>query len=392
MKPLLPAFLLALAGAAAQRFPERAADSEPIRDEQYRQMDRYFEDRIARAATARAAYWQRLDLSGVAAFERSAASYRRDWAGYLGVPEPGAAPLHVKRVKVREFATHAAWRVWFDTVPGVQAYGILLVPRHPAGKKPALLCVHGHLGTPEIVAGFLPDEAVQDDIYRVFGRTAVLRGYVVWCPLILGYYSEEREPAEGPTAQGRDLLHKKALLTGRTLMGLEAAKLRRAVDFLQTLPEVDPRRIGIYGLSKGGHYALYTAALEPRLQATVVSGGFNDRARKLLVPKTGPGMFFLTYTHRDEYFLPDLLERFGDAEIAWMVAPRPLMIENGSRDGAVLIDDARREFRRVERVYDRLGLADRARFAGFDGPHQIDGAQAWPFLDRWLGNHTGGSQ
>ena len=118
--------------------------------------------------------------------------------------------------------------------------------------KPALICVHGHAGTPEIVAGFLSEEVLKNDIYRVFGRTAVQRGYVVWCPMILGYYSEERESQEGPQAQGRDLLHKKALLTGRTLMGLEVAKLRRAVDYLQTLPEVDPQRIGVAGRSGGG--------------------------------------------------------------------------------------------------------------------------------------------
>ena len=379
------ALLLAALAAAAQRFPEEHKDSEPIRVEQYRQMDSYFEQQIAKANQRRAEYWKRLDFSSPDNYDRSAAPYRADWAKLIDVPAPGATPLNVKRVKVREFAGHIAYRVWMDTVPGVQAYGILLVPKSPAGPKPALICVHGHQGTPEIIAGFLSGESMKNNIYRVFGRMAVERGYVVWCPMILGFYSEEHTPQEGPASQGRDLLHKKALLTRRTLMGLEVAKIRRAVDYLQTLPEVDPQRIGIYGLSKGGHYTLYTAGIETRLKAVVVSGWFNDRQKKLTNPKTEDNPTpFLTRIHRSEYYIPGLMERFGDRELAWMIAPRPLMIEAGTKDNSVNINFARAEFEHVRDVYGRLGMAPRAAFASFEGPHQIDGVQSFPFLDRWL--------
>jgi dienelactone hydrolase len=387
MNPMLILlFFLTIFGAcAAERFPEQAKDSESIRDEQYRQMDRYFDQWIAKAANRRAEYWKRLDFSSVEAYERSVRPYREDWSNYLAVPAPGSGAPGVRQVKVHEFDAYTAYRVWIDALPGVQAYGILLIPKK-AGRKPALICLHGHQGTPEIIAGFLPDAQSQIDTYRMFARTAVERGYVVWCPLILSFYSEEHEPQEGPEAQGRDILQKKATITGHTLMGLEIAKIRRGIDFLESLPDVDPRRIGIYGLSKGGHYTLYTAALEPRLKAVVVSGWFNDRTKKLLAPRNMPGMFFITFIHRDEYFLPDLLDRFGDAELAWMVASRALMIENGTRDTAVLVQDAREEFRRVEQVYRRIGMQDRARFASFTGPHRIDGAESWPFLDKWLDN------
>ena len=229
---------LALPALAADHFPEDAKDSLPILDEQYKQMDWYFDRQIASGVEIRARYWSRLDFSSPTAFDRSAQPYRQDWAKFLAVPNPGSIPLNPKRVKVREFDTYTAYRVWFDTVLGVQAYGILLVPKKP-GPKPALICVHGHEGTPEIAAGFLPEKVLAGNIYRVFGRQAVERGYVAWCQMIWGYYSDERESQEGPQAKGRDLLHKKALLTGRTLMGLEVAKLRRAVDYLQTLPEVE---------------------------------------------------------------------------------------------------------------------------------------------------------
>jgi cephalosporin-C deacetylase-like acetyl esterase len=376
--------LAVLPALAAGRFPEQPKDTVPILDEQYRQMDRYFDRLIAEAEQKRADYWKRLDFSSPTSFDRSADPYRQDWSEFLSIPYDRKSPLQVKQVKVHEFPAYTAYRVWFDTLPGVQAYGILLVPRK-SGRKPALICVHGHQGTPEIVAGFLPDELLRKNIYRTFGRTAVERGYVVWCPMILGYYSEEHEPQEGPESKGRDLLHKKALLTGRTLMGLEVAKLRRAVDFLETLPDVDAQRIGIYGLSKGGHYTLYTSGVETRLKAVVVSGWFNDRTRKLANNKSQANPTpFLTRIHRSEYYLPDLLDRFGDRELGWMIAPRPLMIEAGTKDNSVNIDYARAEFKHVQALYGRLGIAERAVFAAFEGPHQIDGTQSFPFLDQWL--------
>src|SRR5690242_10477122 len=127
--PLLP---------AAERFPEAASDSQAIRDDQYRQMDRYFEQQIAAAEKQRAQYWSRLDFSSPASFDRSVQRYRDDWAKFIAVPSPGDTPLHVKQVKVHDFDTYTGYRVWFDTVPGVQAYGILLVPKK-AGPKPALV-------------------------------------------------------------------------------------------------------------------------------------------------------------------------------------------------------------------------------------------------------------
>jgi len=366
------------------RFPEEVKDSKPILDEQYRQMDQYFEKQVAAAGQKREKYWSRLDFSSPADYDKSVEPYRKDWAEFLSVPSSARVPLNVKRTKVKEFDTYTAWRVWFDTVAGVQAYGILLVPKAP-GPKPAMICVHGHEGTPEMVAGFLSEEFLRKNIYRAFGRTAVLRGYVVWCPMIMSYYSEEREPQEGPESRGRDLLHKKALLTGRTLMGLEVANLRRAVDYLETLPEVDRQRIGIYGLSKGGHYTLYTAGIETRLKAVVVSGWFNDRTKKVTTYQSpeNPGPF-ISKIHRSEYYLTDLLDRFGDAELAWMIAPRPLLIEAGTKDNSVNIDFAREEFKRVEAVYGRLGKSGLAVFAPFEGPHQIHGADSFPFLDHWL--------
>src|SRR6516225_2906715 len=92
---LIAALLAVFVAFADDRFPERAKDSEPILDEQYRQMDRYFEQQIERATEQRARYWSRLDMSNPAGFDRSAEAYRKDWGDFLRVPYSHDLPLNV---------------------------------------------------------------------------------------------------------------------------------------------------------------------------------------------------------------------------------------------------------------------------------------------------------
>jgi dienelactone hydrolase len=370
-------------------WPEKAQDSHGYRAEQYREMDVYFDGLIAKADATRAEYWRHLDYSSPQKYARSLEPYRKDWTQFLSVPPTPSIPFKTKRVKVKEFDRYTAYRVWFDALPGVRSYGILLLPKRPSPRA-ALIALHGHAGNPEMIAGFLSEPEAKEAIYRLFAVRAAERGYVVWCPLIYSEYSEEREPKHGPDATGRGILHKKAQLVGKTLMGLELAKLMRGVDFLQALPEVDGARVGCYGLSKGGHYTFYLAAAEPRIHAAVVSGWFNQRTHKLVTPVIpGESVGVITRVHRSEYYLPDLLNRFGDAELGWLIAPRAFMVENGTDDEAVRPQDAFPEFERVRNVYVRLGIPEKAAFAKFKGPHRIDGAESFPFLDRWLKNDPG---
>ncbi len=374
-----PALLLSVCLLpAADAVHETMEQSRAIRDSQYAELNAYLTTLVDRAPQQRADYWK-LDFSSQAGYVRSLEPYRSDWAAALGVPPDYHGPLHEKRVKVAECPAFTMYRVWFDAWPGVQTYGILLLPRNLRGRAPALICQHGHADSPEKTMGL-----VDAPIYREYARVFAEKGFVTFSPYLISRYSEENQPSEGPQAWGRDMLFKKATLVGRTLLGIEARKFTRTVDYLQSLPEVDGERIGMYGLSKGGQYTLAIAPLDPRIKIAVVSGWFNDRTKKNLEQATDPSMHFLTLTHRYEYFMHNLLNQFGDAELAWMIAPRPLLVENGDRDASVHISDARAEFRRVEEVYARLGVKDRAVFAGFHGEHRIDGAKSFPFVEKWL--------
>ena len=72
-------------------------------------------------------------------------------------------------------------------------------------------------------------------------------------------------------------------------------------------------RVGVFGYGEGGAIALYTAALDPRIDSVVVSGYFDDRNDVWRQP-----------IDRNVF---GLLEQFGDAEVASMIAPRTLIIE-----------------------------------------------------------------
>lgn len=372
--------LFAMLTLVASEYPNEAKeDSRDYRTTHYQELNSWLNEQLDGAPAERARYWKQ-DFSSPAGYERSITTARADWARMLGVPPKTNTPFHEKRLPVGETDKLKLERVWFDVWPGVRAYGILITPKGISQPMPTVVCLHGHGGTPELSTGI-----VTPSVYHGFARTLAERGYVTFSPYLIGEYSEESEPKEGPGARGRDILNKKANMLGMSLVGIESRKLMRVIDWLEAQPQVDKSRIGMYGLSKGGQYTLTVAALEPRIQAAVVSGWFNDRAKKNLAERNRKGgMFFLTHVHRSEYYFWNLLNRFSDAELGWLIAPRALLIENGDQDTAVLINDARAEFARVQDVYRRLGLGEKAVFAGFSGGHQIEGTESYPFLDRWL--------
>ena len=82
----------------------------------------------------------------------------------------------------------------------------------------------------------------------------------------------------------------------------------------------------------------------------------------------------------------DILNKFNHSTLAALVAPRAFMVEIGSRDGVVM--EPRRfvdvEVARVTELYAKLGIPDKGRIARFDGPHKIDGSEAYPFLEKML--------
>jgi dienelactone hydrolase len=257
---------------------------------------------------------------------------------------------------------------------GLHTYGVLLVPKDiPAGeRRTAVICQHGFHGQPLFAAGFHEAEAAT--VYKQFGARLAERGYVVFCPYLCVPSSEERTR-----------LVKKARLLGGSPIGLESQKFARGVDFLQSLPFVDGKRIGYYGLSYGGYAALWFASAEPRLAAVICSGHFNDWHRKTTDLSFQNSCYL--YTPDEDMYDFGVLRTLGHAELATLQAPRPFAVEAGHQDTVFRMSWVRSEFKRVRETYRRLGVAENAQLFEFDGPHEICGQGTFPFLDRWLKHH-----
>jgi len=284
-------------------------------------------------------------------------------------PEEDHVPLNPARHVVAERPDHTVYAVTLDVLPSVQQFGYLLVPNGITEPRAAVVVQHGLNGAVQTVAGLLD----QEDAYHRYGQRLAERGYVVFAPHCINNVTR------------RVRLHNKAIVLGKRLMGLEIWREMKVIDYLQSLPEVDPDRIGFYGLSQGGTMSLWLTPLEPRIRAVVVSAYFNERTRKLIKESK----HYRAYTVVEEHnqFYPGQLLEFSDADIGSLICPRPLFIEQGTQDSAVYYKDAAVEFQRLHAHYAQLGLEERCVWGLFEGKHEIDGKDSFPFLDKWL-EHT----
>jgi hypothetical protein len=283
------------------------------------------------------------------------------------VPQPSGL-LTARRTKLAETSRFTAEHVWLSVVPGIETYGILLTPRATAGlPAPALVCQHGMTSSPEQVCGLVEPA----DYTKRFGARAAERGYFVFAPLMT------------TDVKTKSRLDRLAILGGSRLQALEQAKVLRAVDFLKSLPEVDPAAIGIYGISWGGRTAMYAAALDERIAAAVISGHFNHTVRMMV--ESSPHFTPYIDTAEDYAFFSGLIVDFSDSDVVSLIAPRPVFVEAGTRDRGVYYPLAQAEFERVKTIYGKLGVADRAVLGLFDGGHEVEGEAAFEFLDWFLG-------
>ena len=263
-------------------------------------------------------------------------------------------PLNSRVISTEKFEKFTLHRVIYDSRSDSPVPAYLLIPHGIREKSPAVLCIHGHVpeGKANLVFG--------DGQYGVpYGRELAEQGLVTLCPDNAGM-GERAHPSGGC-----DFLWRRLNLLGHDLTGYRVYDLIRSVDYLQSLSEVDETRIGIAGLSGGCWLGIVHAALDPRVQAAILSGYFTTFAQT--------SWFGHCICHHPKG-IGELCEM---PDITGLIAPRPIFVEWGNQDTSRPVHPA---FEITQKIYSVANAEDQITLHEFEGGHVFSGQRSLPWL------------
>jgi dienelactone hydrolase len=204
-----------------------------------------------------------------------------------------------------------AYAVRWPVLPGVTGEGLLLKPAElPAA---GVVVLPDADQTPEMLAGLAPGLPADAQVARRLAEAG--------CQVLVMTLIDRKDTWSGnpkidvmTNQPHREFVYRMAFEMGRHVIGYEVQKVHAAVDWLTRQDKAPRLPVGVFGYGEGGLVALYSAALDERIDCAVVSGYFGPRERLWEEP-----------IYRNVW---SLLQDFGDKELALMVLPRTLVIED----------------------------------------------------------------
>jgi dienelactone hydrolase len=237
-------------------------------------------------------------------------------AGLLPVPEK--TPLHASVFGRIERADYSIEKVALETMPGYYLGGNLYRPLHPHGKVPAILTPHGHWTYGRL-------ENSDSFSGQALGITLAKQGYVAFAYDMVGY---------NDTFQTGHRFHSPMYeLWSFGPLGLQLWNSIRAVDFIESLPEVDTGRIGVTGASGGGTQTFLLAAVDDRVGYAAPVNMVSFLMQGGCECENAPGLRIGT----------------SNVEIAAMMAPRPMLLVAATGDWTKNVP--REEYPAIRSIY-----------------------------------------
>jgi dienelactone hydrolase len=275
--------------------------------------DRFLLRQIEKSAANRQRHWKR-DLSSAQAYNASIEPNRKRLAHILGVRDPRVAfdgPRLVGTLDRPDLLASAekynVLAVRWPAFGDVSGEGLQLEPGDRIGVADVIVIPDADT-LPEQLAGLMPGLPPDRQVARRLAES----GCRVIVPVLIDRTVEPRNGRAKLT--NREFVYRPAFELGRHILGYEVQEVLALVDWLSKQAGSDAKaRIGVFGHGEGGGIALYAAALDPRIDAACVSGYIDDRNN--------------VWTQPIDRNVFGLLDQFGDAELAAMVAPRRLIIE-----------------------------------------------------------------
>jgi dienelactone hydrolase len=325
-------------------------------------------------------------------WEKRAERVRRQVLVSQGLwPLPAKTPLNAVLHGRTEREEYTVEKVYFESAPGFFVTGNLYRPKNPKGKAPGVLFAHGHWADARLAeAGdseLLQEIATGQERFEEGGRSRfqsmcvqlARMGCVVWQWDMLGNADSQqlsmqlvhgfaKQRPEMNTTENWGLFSPQAEAHLQSAMGLQTWNSIRSLDFLLSLPEVDPERIAMTGASGGGTQTMILAAIDPRVKlsfpavmvSTAMQGGCTCENACLLRIET------------------------SNVEFAGLFAPKP--------QGMTSANDWTKEmatkgFPDLKQLYTLLGASDNVLLQrGEHFPHNYNAVSRSAFYG-WLNRH-----
>jgi dienelactone hydrolase len=276
-------------------------------------------------------------------------------------------PLDVNVTEIVGTPRHVRKKLTYATDDHDRVPAYLIIPREKQGKLPAVLCLHQTIGIGKAEpAGLGTSENLRYAVHLAE------HGYVTLAPDYPSFGDYPFHFAHSGYQSGS----MKAI-----------ANNLRAIDLLQTLPEVDPDRIGCIGHSLGGHNTMFTAVFDTRIKALVSNCGFTS---------------FAKYYHGDlkgwtsARYMPRIASVYGSSperipfdfsEVVAALAPRAFLACAPLHDDNFVVSGVRDVIAAANPVYGLLKAPERLAAYYPDCAHDFPPATrrvAYAWLDRWL--------
>lgn len=277
----------------------------------------------------------------------------------LGWPLVGESDFscEVKKEFVTEDCGVKIYRMQTIVLDGLPMYGMLFI-KDESPDTPMIIANHGGLGAPELCAGLLEIGTIN---YNNMLERVLKHNVNIYAPQYLNWNTERFKIAEENMERRADygfrqMRDNQLQQLGSSISAIEIFGVMRSIDYLIESGIAPADKIGMLGLSYGGFYTLFLAAIDTRIKASLSFCFYSDMKKKTA------GSF-------SDWVWKNAANTYFDSEVLALVYPRKIDIYMGNKDELFKHDVSTKEFDRFKRI-----LGDKADFVFhtvFDGTHEV---------------------
>lgn len=305
------------------------------------------------------------DRSGFAAWRDNAHARLSSILGFEAL-EQTRCPVEAEVVECIEEKHYTGEKLLVRVQADMWVPAWFLVPKNRKGEgpHPAVMCLHGHGMSKDVIIGRPRTEEEKGliDFYKGdYGRSFAEAGYAAFCPDVRGF-------GERDGNGGCPHILQNALAMGQSITGLRMWDHLRCFEYVLSRPEVDTGRVGAAGLSMGCEHSMMLAALDERISFAIFSCCLRDLREEIHDSRHCPCSY-----------VPGLFRYFDWTDIACMIAPRSLLVQQGLQDYVPmpLVESA---LEKLGRAYELTDAPEHLGKDFFSGGHMFNFKSALDWL------------